>query len=161
MARTSKAQKAAALERVPLFSGLSKRQLNSVAAVADPVSFEPGSVLVKELEVGQRLIVIHEGTAKVVRQGTVKRAGSKGGIQPGASRRLGTVGPGDVVGELSLIDGEPTSASVIAETAMEVLVVDRSSFVKLFDSVPQLCRRLLVGLAAKVRASDHRADLTG
>jgi CRP-like cAMP-binding protein len=159
MSRVSKAQKVAALAGVPLFSGLTKRQLSAVAAAAEDASFEPGAVLVKELQVGQRLIVIREGTAKVLREGIVTLEGSQQAIAKGASRRLGTVGPGDIVGELSIIDGSPTSASVIAETPMETLIIYRSAFIKLFDAVPQLCRGLLVGLASRLRAADHRADL--
>ena len=44
---------------------------------------------------------------------------------------------------------------------MEAVLLYLTAFNKLFDSTPQLCRRLLAGLAARVRASDHRADFMG
>jgi CRP/FNR family cyclic AMP-dependent transcriptional regulator len=160
MAHISRAETVAMLDLVPLFSGLSKRQLAAVAKLVDHTSFEPGDVICRELHVGQRLIIIREGTAEVMRQGIV-REGSTKGIRQGDSRRLATVGPGEVVGELSLIDGKPASASVVAETAVEALVLYRTAFIKLFDSTPQLCRRLLLGLATRVREIDSRADLTG
>ena len=77
------------------------------------------------------------------------------------SRRLATVGPGDVVGELSLIDGKPTSASVVAETQLEALVIYGTRFNKLLGSMPQLYPRLLVGLAARIRDLDRRGDVIG
>ena len=48
-----------------------------------------------------------------------------------------------------------------AETAVAALVIYRSSFLELFDAMPQLCRSLLVGLTARLRAADHRADMLG
>jgi CRP-like cAMP-binding protein len=65
------------------------------------------------------------------------------------------------VGELSLIDGQPTSASVVAETPMDTLVIYRTRFNKLLSSMPQLYPSLLVGMAARVRAVDHRVDTIG
>ncbi len=160
MALVSRAETVSMLHAVPLFSGLTKRQLGVVAKLVDHVSFPPGAVMVKELDVGRRLIIIREGTAQVVRRG-IEREGSPIGIEQGDSRRLATLGPGEVVGELSLIDGMSTSASVVAETAVEALVLYRTRFNKLFDSTPQLTRNLLVGLAARVRDLDRRGDLTG
>ena len=160
MALVSRAETVSMLHAVPLFSGLTKRELALVAKLVDHVSFPPGTVIVKELDVGRRLVVIREGTAQVVRRG-IAGEGSPAGIQQGDSRRLATLGPGEVIGELSLIDGMSTSASVIAETAVDALVLYRTRFNKLFDSTPQLTRNLLVGLAARVRDLDRRGDLTG
>ena len=160
MGLKSQAETISMLHAVPLFSGLTKRQLGVVAKLVDHVSFPPGAVLVKELDVGRRLIIIREGTAQVVRRGA-EVDGSPSGIQQGDSRRLATLGPGEVVGELSLIDGMTTSASVVAETTVDALVLYRTRFNKLFDSTPQLTRNLLVGLATRVRENDRRGDLTG
>ena len=160
MALVSQAETVSMLHAVPLFSGLTKRQLATVAKLVDHVSFAPGVVLVKELDVGRRLIIIREGTAQVVRQG-IAVEGSPSGVQQGDSRRLATLGPGEVVGELSLIDGLSTSASVVAETTVDALVLYRTRFNKLFDSTPQLTRNLLVGMSARIRDLDRRGDLTG
>lgn len=161
MAEISRAETLRILEGIPLFSGLTKRQLTAVAKVMDHASFKAGDVLVKELEVGQRLIIIREGTAQVNRRGIATQKGTDKGIEQGTSRRLATVGPGDIVGELSLIDGKRTSASVVADTPMETLVIYRTRFNKLLDSTPQMCQRLLLGLAARLRAIDQRTDFIG
>ena len=149
------------LDGVPLFAGLTKRQLVAVAKLVDHVSFDPGAVLVKELDVGRRLIIIRTGTAEVRRQVFVAPDDLATGVGAESSRRVATVGPGDVVGELSLIDGRPTSASVVADTELETLVLYATRFKKLLGSMPQLYPRLLVGLAARVRALDHRGDAIG
>ena len=160
MSEVSRAETVRMLTEVPLFSGLTKKQLTAVAKEVDHVSFEPGEVLINELEPGVRLIVIRVGTAEVTRRGVVEKGPGKG-TEQGTSRRLATVGPGDVVGELSLIDGKPTSASVIAETSLEALVLYRTRFTKLLDSTPELYQRLLIGLAGRLRAIDRNADFIG
>jgi CRP/FNR family transcriptional regulator, cyclic AMP receptor protein len=157
MAEVSRSETIRMLEGVPLFAGLNKRQLTSVAKMVDHMSFQPGAELVKELEIGRRLIIIREGTAEVRRQVSVVDEGT----EQVATRRLATVGPGDVVGELSLIDGKPTSASVVADTQVEALVLYRTRLTKLLASMPQLYPGLLVGLAARIRELDRRGDLTG
>jgi CRP-like cAMP-binding protein len=138
MAEFSRSETVDMLERVPLFKGLAKRQLSTVAKLVDHVGFHDGAVLVKELDPGRRLIIIREGTAGVIRDG----------------HRVATVGPSDVVGELSLIDGQPTSASVVADTRIEALVLYATRFNKLLKTTPELYPRLLVGLAARVRSLD-------
>lgn len=160
MAEISRSETLTMLDGVPLFTGLTKRQLAAVAKLVDHMSFEPGAVLVKENDVGRRLIIIREGTAEVRRQvvdatGTAARSGQ------GTSRRVATVGPGDVVGELSLIDGMPTSATVVADSRLETIVLYRTRFNKLLGSMPQLYPRLLVGMATRVRELDHLRHSVG
>lgn len=140
---------------VPLFAGLTKGQLAAVAKLVDHESFEPGAVLVAEAKDGVRLIVIRSGTAAVTRGGDASHEDAEGGAGPGTGRRVATVGPGDLVGELSLIDGWPTSASVVAETPLEALVLYRTRFNKLLKSMPQLYPRLLQSMAARIRAVDR------
>ena len=161
MSDVSRAETLRVLGGVPLFSGMTKRQLAAVAKVVDHESFEAGAVLLRELRPGQRLIIIRSGTAAVTRHGIVARDGPDGGIQEGRSRRLATVGPGDVVGELSLVDGKPTSASVVADTQLEALVLFRTRFNKLLGSMPELYPRLLVGIAARFRAINRGSDVIG
>lgn len=161
MAEVSRSETIRMLDGVPLFSGLTKRQLAAVAKSVDHMSFDPGAVLVQELDVGRRLIIIREGTAGVVRRGAVPDDGGVKGVEQGGGRRVATVGPGDVVGELSLIDGKPTSASVVADTQLEALVLFRTRFHKLLGAMPDLYPRLLVGMAARFRAIDHGSDVIG
>jgi len=159
MAEASRNETMQMLDAVPLFNGLTKRQLVAVAKLVDHVHFETGSVLVKEMDVGRRLIIVRAGTAAVTRRGV--RTGPTTRGEEVITRRLATVGPGDVVGELSILDGQPTSASVVAETPMEALVLYRTRFNQLLRSTPQLYPRLIVGLVGRIRDIDRRVADVG
>lgn len=68
-------------------------------------------------------------------------------------KAIAELGAGDVVGELSVIDGKPRSATVIAETAMSLLVIRRRDFKFLRETVPGLEEKLLVTLCERLRQS--------
>jgi len=59
--------------------------------------------------------------------------------------------PGDFFGEMSLVDGEPRSATIVATTDLRLLIVDRSHFWRLLDETPDLIRRILTILSRRVR----------
>jgi CRP/FNR family transcriptional regulator, cyclic AMP receptor protein len=59
--------------------------------------------------------------------------------------------PGDFFGEMSLCDGEPRSATIVATTDLRLLIVDRSHFWRLLDETPELVRRILTILSRRVR----------
>ena len=135
-----RADKADVLKKVPLFSGLSRRHLHLIAAEADEVKEDAGTVLTKQGGLGLEFLLILEGSARVERDGTV----------------IAHLGPGDFFGEMSLIDGLPRSATVIAECPTVLLVIQSRSFRSLLDAVPELQRKLLVTLCARLRAADAR-----
>src|SRR5712692_3448129 len=100
------------LSSVPLFSGLSRRPLRRLAAATQPVSFHSNETIIREGAPGDAFFAILSGRA-VVSQG---------------ARRLRRLGPGEYFGELALLDGEPRSASVVAETDLLSLRLSRASF---------------------------------
>jgi CRP/FNR family cyclic AMP-dependent transcriptional regulator len=105
------------LRGVPLFQGMSDRSIASIAELATPTSFEAGSTLIVEDTPGDTFIVLTAGSAEVTRAG----------------RRLRTVAAGDFLGEISLIDGGPRTATVTASTPVETLVIDRDGFARLMS----------------------------
>ena len=135
-----RSDKADALKKVPLFSGLSRRYLDLIARQTDEVKEEAGTVLAKQGALGLEFLLLLEGGARVDRDGTV----------------IARLGPGDFFGEMSLIDGMPRSASVIAEDPSVLLVIQARSFRSLLDEVPELQRKLLVALCARLRAADAK-----
>jgi CRP-like cAMP-binding protein len=129
----------AVLAAVPLFEGLSRRQLKQIADLAEVASFMAGATLVKEGDAGDSFFVILTGEAKVrVRGRTVNRAI-----------------PGDHFGEISLLDGGPRTASVVSETPMTVLLIERTAFQKLLRKDPSLSMQLLKSMARLVRRVDR------
>lgn len=145
MARLSRSEIIKVLEDVPLFSDLTGRQLKALAAECSLLTFETGQLIVKEQDWGQHMVAITSGKAKVVR----------------GSKQLATVGTGDVVGEMSLIDGERRSASVIADGPVEGLVIYGTRFRKLLTEHPTMVTKLLVAQTARLRALDKQAALYG
>lgn len=133
------------LKELALFSSLNKRQLRAVADACSQVHYEPGHHLVKELDWGQHMVVIVEGTATVIRGG----------------KAIASVGAGDAIGEMSLIDGEPRSASVIAETDVEGIVIYGTDFRELLATHPAMVTQLLLAQTARLRTLDKQASLHG
>jgi CRP/FNR family transcriptional regulator, cyclic AMP receptor protein len=133
------------LHGIPMFALLSQRQLRSIAKECSEVSYEAGEVLLRELDEGQHMIAILEGTADVVRGG----------------ERIASVGPGEAVGEMALIDDRPRSAAVVAREPIEAIVLYRTVFKRLLGEHPSMCGKLLLAQTARLRESDRRAAAVG
>lgn len=127
MARVRQADKIDALGRIPLFSGLSKKELQYLARLTTEVGVKEGSTLVKQGELGQEAMIIRSGIAVVRRNG----------------RKIDEMGPGDFFGEMSLIDRMPRNADVIAASDMTVLVMDAREFSTLLDTYPRVAVKIL------------------
>ena len=123
---------------MPLFSTLSRRQLAQVTDFTVPDELPAGSVLTRQGAAGGIAYILASGQAEVIRGG----------------RRLALLGPGDVVGELSLIDGKPRSATVKAVTDLEVLEIDARDLTRLLRKTPAVSRNLLEALAERLRQTD-------
>jgi CRP-like cAMP-binding protein len=131
-------QKIDFLKKVPLFSNLSQKHLKEIAKHADQVQVEKGRVLAQQGKTGWEFIFIVEGKARVEKNGKFIRQ----------------LSGGDFFGEISLIDGEPRTATVIAETDMIILVVHKPSFDHLLDAIPGLQRKILVSLCQYLRRAE-------
>jgi CRP/FNR family transcriptional regulator, cyclic AMP receptor protein len=141
--RRSKDAKVELLSNVPLFSACSKRDLRRIAALVDEIDVPEGRVLIRQGEPGWECFVIADGQAKA----TVRGSGSS------------SLGPGDVMGEMSLLDQAPRSATVTARTDMHLLVLSSRSFSALIDQVPLVARRIMAALAGRVREVEARRPL--
>lgn len=130
--------KVALMRKIPLFEGLTDHQLLQLARLADDVIVTQGKKLAAAGETGREMFVIVSGSA------TVKTLRGRG-------IRLG---PGDFFGEMSLIDGEPRSATVVAETPMQLLVLGQREFWELLAEAPQINRKIMTTLSRRLRESD-------
>lgn len=129
------------LATVPLFAGLSRKDLQKVARSSDEVELPEGRAVVQEGTAGHEAFIILEGSAQVERKGLT----------------VATLGPGDHFGELALLDGGPRTATVLATSPMRVLVLGRREFSGALDSVPGLAHKLLATLATRIRDLDEKA----
>jgi CRP/FNR family cyclic AMP-dependent transcriptional regulator len=128
------------LRNVPLFSSCSTKELQTIAKATDELTVPAGHVLTDQGQMGREAFVIVDGSA------TVKRNGKK----------VATLGPGSVVGELSLLDHGPRTATVTTDTDTTVLVIEQRHFLGVLESVPALARKLLATLAGRVREFDRQ-----
>jgi CRP-like cAMP-binding protein len=126
--------------RVPMFSTCSKKDLKTVASNAERISVPAGRILVEQGQTGREAFVIVDGTARVLRNG----------------RKIGNLGPGQMFGELALLDRAPRNATVIADTDMELLVLGQREFMEMVDATPAFARALLVGIARRINAAESR-----
>ena len=72
-------------------------------------------------------------------------------------REIATLGPGDAVGELALLDGGPRTATVIADTPIDLLVIGQREFAGLLDEVPGLAHKVMLNLADRMVELDELA----
>jgi CRP/FNR family transcriptional regulator, cyclic AMP receptor protein len=135
MALRRKDAKLTLLSEVNLFRHCSKSELRRIASLTDEIDAPQGKTLTREGEPGWECFVIAEGEA------TARRGG----------RKVGTIGPGSCIGEMSLLDQGPRTATVIADTDMRLLVLSSRSFSSLIDDVPKVGRRILSVMAERMR----------
>lgn len=133
-------EKTARVEKLDLFRDCTKRQLAMIADVLVEQEVPAGNPLTREGQDGGTAYIIVEGEADVVRGG----------------HSLATLGANDVVGELSLLDQQPRTATVTATTELKVLAMSHKDFTKLIGSVPELSQSLLSVLAKRLRELDTK-----
>jgi CRP-like cAMP-binding protein len=128
------------LRSVPLFAACTNKELERIAKASDELHVPAGTVLTDQGAMGREAFVIMEGTAVVKRNG----------------KKVASVGPGAVIGELSLFDHGPRTATVTAESNLDVLVLDQRNFAGVIDTVPSVAHKIMASLAAKVREFDRQ-----
>ena len=128
------------LRNVSLFQGCSTKDLEKIAKASDEISMPAGSLIVDQGQTGREAFVLVEGTVIVRRNG----------------KKISTMGHGTVVGELSLLDHGPRTATVICETDCVLLLLDQRHFMGVLDAVPTLAHKLLATLAGRIRELDRQ-----
>src|SRR3984957_9521106 len=97
------------LKTIPLFSSLSDKALDTVAVFSSETSVSAGKRLVHEGDYAYDLIVIESGTADVIKGGEV----------------IGSLGPGDVFGEMGVLAGDRRNADVVATSTMRLITLSK------------------------------------
>jgi CRP/FNR family cyclic AMP-dependent transcriptional regulator len=128
------------LKSVALFSACTRKELELIDGTTTELRFPAGQTLARQGENGHEFMVIVEGTARVEISG----------------QTVATIGPGEFFGEVALLDGGPRTATVVAETDLVAEVIGQREFAGLVEDSPHLAKKLLVGLARRLRAADVR-----
>lgn len=129
------------LRTVPLFRGLSERELKDVVSRTRVVEHDADGEIVEEGHGAAGFHLILDGTVTVLQNGGVRR----------------TLGPGDYFGEISLIDGKPRSATVRTNGPVRTLSLAAWNFAPLLEAHPSMARTMLIGLCEHLRAAEERA----
>jgi CRP/FNR family transcriptional regulator, cyclic AMP receptor protein len=130
------------LQRVPLFRGLSKKQLRLVSSLATRLDEPAGAVLTKEGRSGQEFVIVLDGEIEV-RKG---------------DRVVATRGPGSYVGEIALLDNRPRTATVVAKTPVVIEVIGRREFRGLLAETPELADEIMATMAQRLAELEEPVD---
>ena len=122
--------KVALIKEIPLFRHCTRKELGEIAAIADELDLKEGKG-------GREFVVIVEGSADVVKNG----------------KRVNSVHEGDFIGEISLVTGQPRTASVQATSPIRVLVITSRNFGKLLDNSPEIQRKILRAMAERLASA--------
>lgn len=135
------------LGQIPLFADLEVSDLSGIAELASIQHFAAKETVVCQNAPGGDLFVILSGHAKVV----ASYVGSR-------DAALGIMGPGEIFGEVSLLDQAPRSATIVALDSCKMLVIGREAFVGFLQQHPQCSIRLLTLLAGRLRRLTARSE---
>lgn len=128
-------RRTALLATAPLLSGVDEVGLASVAAKAVEVAFSDGQVIARQGDVGSGLFIIASGAVRVVRDGDT----------------IATLGPGEFFGELSVLDGQPRTAQVVAAGPTVCLALSTWEFEAVVRERPDVALAIMRGLAGRLR----------
>lgn len=127
------------LSNVPLFSGLARRHLRQLAERADLVEFGERETIVERGQPGGAFYVLLEGEARVIRGG----------------RTIDRLEPGEFFGEISLLDGGPRTASVVAATPVTAVRIFKKTFDKVVAEEPEVAAKILEVVARRLREAER------
>jgi CRP/FNR family cyclic AMP-dependent transcriptional regulator len=135
-------QKLELLQRVPLFAGMESKALEAIGKIAEERDVPAGAALTHE---GR-----HEGYFFVIVSGTVR-------IERGG-QTINTLRDGDFLGEISLLDGGPRTASAIADSPSRLLVLTYPRFQQLLDTAPEVRTAIFEEVGRRLRALDAESE---
>jgi CRP-like cAMP-binding protein len=144
-ADTSAYNKIDILKKVPIFSGISSKDLEKIVAVTHQRKYRKDSMILIEEEAGQTMFILMSGQVKISRIS-----------EDGREVILAVMAEGDFFGELSLLDGQSRSANVTVIKDAEMLLINREDFLSLLNEFPQIAIQLLRELAGRMRKSDSQ-----
>jgi CRP/FNR family transcriptional regulator, cyclic AMP receptor protein len=140
---------AAVLKRCSIFSTLSEEERRHLAERSHRRRFSAGDLIFRFGDPGHSMMAVLTGTVRISRPTTKAK-----------EIILGDLGPGEIIGEIAVLDGKERSADAAAVTNVELLVLDRREILPFIEQHPALCLRLLSLICARLRLADERmADI--
>jgi CRP/FNR family transcriptional regulator, cyclic AMP receptor protein len=131
------------LKKNPLFSNIITGELKAVAAITEELSFQFGEEIVKERDPGDSAFIIKEGRVSIVKKTADDR-----------NLNLAELCEGDFFGEMSLLDGEPRSATAVAQSPCTLLRITRDEFTDVIREYPSIAIELIRIFVKRLRAAN-------
>jgi len=128
------------LRRIPLFAGLSPAELLRVAAIAEERTYADGDVIADQGEIGEELHIVLAGSVRVVRD------------EDGSPVEVARRGPGEVIGEMSIISRAPRVASLVVEGDVRTISIGRREFESMIAERPGVALAMMRELAERLGA---------
>jgi CRP/FNR family transcriptional regulator, cyclic AMP receptor protein len=145
--RSFSSSKLAVLRKHPMFSDLYPAALDQLCRYAKHSTLKRGATIVSRGDPGNSLIAVVSGTAKV----SVSSAGGRSAI-------LNLIGPGEIFGEVAVLDGLARTADVTANTNCEIFIIDRRDFLPFVRSQPALAMKLIELLCTRLRRTSDQVE---
>jgi CRP-like cAMP-binding protein len=133
------------LSRVPLFSELSREELEPISRVSVARSFPAGVRVFHEGDHSDACYLVRKGDLRVTRE-----------HPDGRAITLATLGPGDIFGELAMLDRQARSASVETLTDAELVALPAADFRRLLSERPEISVKLITALTKRLRETNER-----
>ena len=145
MSETTEQSPVELLRSVPLFADLEEGELERFSHVAVPRSFPAGTRVFHEGDSSDACYIVSEGSFRVTREHSDGRAIT-----------LATLGPGEIFGELAMLDGDKRSASAESITDGTLLALPANDVRSLLSRNPEIALKLVAGLVRRLRAANAR-----
>src|SRR5438309_2832196 len=130
-----------------MFCDLDPEALDQLCGYARHSTFKRGATILSKGDLGNSLVVVASGTVKI----SVSSAGGRSAI-------LNLIGPGEITGEVAVLDGQARTADAIANTNCEIYVIDRREFLPFVRSQPALAMKLIELLCARIRWTSDQVE---
>ena len=146
-ARPFPSNKLAVLRKHPIFCDLDSEALDQLCRYAKPISLKRGATIYSKGDPGNSLYVVISGTAKM----SISSPDGRNAI-------LNLIGPGEIFGEIALLDGGERTADAIANTNCEVFIINRREFIPFVRSQPALAMKFIELLCARLRWTSDQVE---
>src|ERR1700693_2691571 len=146
-ARGFPSSKLAVLRKHPIFCDLDPEAFDQLCRYAKHSTLKRGATIVSKGDPGNSLIAVISGTVKI----SVSSADGRSAI-------LNLIGPGEIFGEMSVLDGQPRSADAIANTNCEIFTIDRREFLPFVRSQPALAMKFIELLCTRLRWTSDQVE---
>src|SRR5215471_13806358 len=147
MGRGARAMAEPVLRQHPYFCDLAPEALDQLCRYAKHTVLKRGTTLFAKDDPGNSLYVVISGSVKI----SISSPDGRNAI-------LNFAGPGELFGEMAVLDGQPRSADATANTNCEIFVIDRRDFLPFVRSQPTLGMNIIVLLSKRVRWLSDRAE---